>query len=192
MNSPSFDLESAANALETVVVGVTDDQLDLPSPSPERTVRVLIAHIAGFAEGFRQGATKEGIGNSQPPTDAGAALADDWRDRIPVQLKALVAAWRDPAAWEGETEVGGVRAPSGQMALFTLDELVIHGWDLAVATSQPYRPDPADVAILLEMMRDNPPEGTPGLFGPVIPTPESASAFARVLGLTGRDPNWTP
>jgi hypothetical protein len=31
-----------------------------------------------------------------------------------------------------------------------------------------------------------------GLFGPVVPVPEDAPYFDQVLGLTGRDPQWSP
>lgn len=111
--------------------------------------------------------------------------------QAPAQSKALVAAWRDTAAWSGETEVGGVLAPAPRMAEFALDELVVHGWDLARATAQPYDPAASDLAVLLGMLRDTPREGIPGLFGPVVDIPAEAPLLHRVLGLTGRDPVWT-
>ncbi|WP_330185246.1 TIGR03086 family metal-binding protein [Nocardia sp. NBC_01503] len=191
MNTPLFDMKSAAGALNAVVAGVRDDQLELPTPSPEWTVAMLLAHIVGFTEAFRDAATKAGIGNSQPPSDADLVLEDGWRERIALQLEALVAAWREPEAWEGETEVGGVRGPATQMAVFALDEVVIHGWDLASATSQTYQPGDEDLAVLWEMLRHTPDAGTPGLFGPAVPTGAHSSLLDRVLGRTGRDPLWT-
>ncbi|MEC3919541.1 TIGR03086 family metal-binding protein [Nocardia sp. CDC160] len=187
MTTPAFDMEAAATAVETVVSGVTEADFERRTPS-EITVRDMLAHVLSFTEGFRQGATKEAIGRSQPPGPA--PLAPDWRERIPAQLKALVAAWREPEAWVGETEVGGVLAPAPQMAIFALDELVIHGWDLARATGQPYSPAQEDLAVLLGFLRDTPREGIPGLFGPVIDIPAEAPLLDRVVGLTGRDPAW--
>lgn len=191
MNAPAFDLESAATGVEAVVAGIADDQLDDPTPSAGTTVRDLLAHMAGLTEAFRQAATKESVGQSVSPTVARPALPADWRDRIPAQLKSLVAAWREPDAWTGETEAGGVTLPASEMAVVALNELVIHGWDLAKATGQPYNPDATDLTILLDMLRTTPPEGTPGLFGPVVPVPDNSATFDRVLGLTGRDPGWT-
>ncbi|WP_433563429.1 TIGR03086 family metal-binding protein [Nocardia sp. CA-151230] len=190
MTAPAFDLEAAAGAVEAVVAAVSETDFDRRTPS-EITVRDMLVHVLGFTEGFRQGATKEMIGRSQPPEPGTGSLPEDWRDRIPAQLKALVAAWREPAAWVGDTEVGGVLAPATQMAIFALDELVIHGWDLARAVGQPYTPAESDLAVLLGFLRDTPRAGVPGLFGPVVDIPAEAPLVDRVVGLTGRDPAWT-
>ncbi|MEV0249161.1 TIGR03086 family metal-binding protein [Nocardia sp. NPDC050712] len=188
-----FDLESAASGMAAVVAGISDDQLTAPTPMADTTVRDLLVHVVGLTEAFRQGATKESIGRSVAPAiGPDAELVADWRDRVPAQLKALVEAWRDPAAWEGETEAGTVVMPAEFMATVALDELVIHAWDLAQATGQHVTVRDADLDTLLEFLRDTPPEGTPGLFGPVVPIAGDAPAFHRVLALTGRDPSQSP
>lgn len=190
MTASNFDLENAGTLVEQVVAGIADQQLDAPTPTG-MTVGEMVQHVLGFTEGFRQGATKEGIGASVPPSQAAPqSLPQDWRSRVPAQVKALVVAWREPAAWEGETEVGGATGPAPQMARFALDELVVHGWDLARATGQPFAPTQQDLVILLEMLAEVPPEGVPGLFGPRVPVAPDASLLDRVIGLTGRDPAW--
>jgi hypothetical protein len=40
--------------------------------------------------------------------------------------------------------------------------------------------------------RSDPANEPEGLFGPVVPVPDDAPAFDRLLGRTGRDPGWTP
>ncbi|MGF6888962.1 uncharacterized protein (TIGR03086 family) [Nocardia sp. GAS34] len=192
MTASMFDLEHAATLLEEVVAGISDDQLAAPTPTG-MTVGVLVGHVLGFTEAFRQGATKESIGRSVPPAaPAPDAVPGDWRSRTAVQSKALVEAWREPAAWEGETEVGGATGPAPQMARFALDEVIVHGWDLARATGQSFAPREEDLVILLEMLAVTPAEGVPGLFGPRVAVAADAPALDRVLGLTGRDPAWRP
>ncbi|PXX64970.1 uncharacterized protein (TIGR03086 family) [Nocardia tenerifensis] len=186
-----FDFEPAATALGAVVVRVTDDQLAGESPCADTTVRDLLAHVVDLTEAFRQAATKEAVGGSVAPSvGPERALPEDWRTRIPAQLKALVEAWREPEAWDGVTEAGGVSEHAPVMARIALNELVVHGWDLAKATDGPFHATAADLAILLDLLRENPPEGTPGLFGPVLPVPAEASALDRVLALTGRSAAW--
>ncbi|WP_327094017.1 TIGR03086 family metal-binding protein [Nocardia vinacea] len=188
---PNFDLEPAAATLEAVAGAITDDQLSAQTPCTDTSVRDLLAHVIGLTEAFRQAATKEAVGRSVPPAvGPESALPADWRSRIPAQLKALVEAWREPAAWDGETEAGGVSAPAVVMATIALDEIVVHTWDLARATDQQPSVDPVHSTILLEFLRDTPPEGTPGMFGPVVQVLETAPSLDRIIGLTGRDPSW--
>lgn len=189
--NPEFDFEPAAAAMATVVGGIADDRLAAPTPCADTTVRDLLAHVVDLTEAFRQAATKEAVGGSVAPAPpAERALPEDWRERIPAQLDALVAAWREPAAWDGVTEAGGVSEAAPVMARIALDEVVVHGWDLAKATGQPFSCAAGDLATLLDMLRDTPAEGVPGLFGPVLPVAADATALQRVLALTGRRADW--
>ena len=70
---------------------------------------------------------------------------------IPDRLAALAEAWRDPAAYTGLTMAGPVEMPGDEAALVALDEVTVHAWDLAVATGQPYDPDPAAVEACHEL-----------------------------------------
>jgi len=114
---------------------------------------------------------------------------------LPRRLEALAEAWREPSAWEGLTEAGGVTMPGEVMGVVALDELVLHGWDLARATGQSYEIDPVSAEAVLEFAAETArPEQAhlrEGLFGPVVPVPPEAPVFERALGLAGRDPAWT-
>ncbi|WP_306363030.1 TIGR03086 family metal-binding protein [Nocardia sp. CC227C] len=187
----AFDMKSAAATMAAVVTAITDDQLDAATPCEGMPVHRLLAHVAMLTEAFREAATKESVGRSVSPDAVEPRLPADWRDLIPARLEALVSAWREPAAWAGDTEAGGVLLPAPEMATVALDELVIHAWDLARATGQPYDPDNDDITRLADWLRATPEDGTPGLFGPVVPVPDTAPALDRLLGLTGRDPSWS-
>ena len=183
-----FDLRAAVEPVAAVVDGVSDGQLGGRTPNPDWPVGVLVQHLLTLTDAFTDGARK--VPRHDTPEPDGD-LPDGWRDLMRSRLDRLVEAWRDPAAWAGEATVGGVTLPADVTAAVVTDELVVHGWDLARATGQPYEPDPAMVAAALgfaEEFADM--EGGP--FGPSLPVPDGSAGFDRLLRRTGRDPDWTP
>jgi uncharacterized protein (TIGR03086 family) len=145
---------------------------------------------------FHAAATKNlPPGGSQPPSPDAAQLRPDWRTGIPERLEALGRAWTDEAAWSGMTQAGGVDLPGEVAGLVALDEVVIHGWDLAVASGQPFECDPAALEAVHAFLQESvaeAPQGTPGLFGPPVPAGPDAPLVDKVVGLSGRDPSWRP
>jgi uncharacterized protein (TIGR03086 family) len=122
----------------------------------------------------------------EPSATAGAGVS------LP-RLAALAEAWHDPSAWEAMTRAGGIDLPGEVAGLVALDEVVIHGWDLAVATGQPYEPDEATAAVVHGFLVESRKEPVPeSLFGPVVSVNDDAPTFDRALGLAGRDPGWGP
>ncbi|MFD2093986.1 TIGR03086 family metal-binding protein [Blastococcus deserti] len=192
MQTTTLDLGPPTAEVSRVVAGVRDDQLTGPTPCEGMPVAALLDHLVGLTVAFRLAAEKADLPGG-PSADA-SHLAPDWRTRLPAQLAALAAAWREPSAWVGTAEVAGVRMPAPAMAAVAVDEVLVHGWDLAAATGQDYRPDPASVQACLEMVGDrgDATDEPAGLFGPVVPVPEDAPPFERLLGRTGRDPRWSP
>lgn len=188
------DLEAASRALRALLPGVTDDELAGATPCDRWRVGDLLDHLMGLTVAFELAARKRpDAAPGGPPQPSMANLDPDWRQRLPERLDALVAAWREPAAWTGETRAGGVVLPAEIMGVFALDELVVHGWDLARSTGQPYEPDPDSLATVHRLVSQQASaEGTPGLFGPSITLPADAPALAKVVALTGRDPGWDP
>jgi uncharacterized protein (TIGR03086 family) len=189
----TVDLAPQAAEVTRIVVGVREDQLADPTPCDGTSVAGLLDHLMGLTLAFRMGAEKTPL--SGGPSANAEELAPDWRSRLPEQLEALVAAWHRPEAWEGFTEVGGVRMPAAAMGVVALNEVLVHGWDLAAATGQPYLADPDSAARCLEFVDQtaaNAPDARNGMFGPEIPVARHAPALDRLLGATGRDPGWTP
>jgi uncharacterized protein (TIGR03086 family) len=191
-----LDLEPATHTLADVVGGVRDDQLEGRTPSPGRSVSAMLDHVAGFALAFTAAANHtEPPGGSRPPSASASQLADDWRTLIPARLAELAEAWRDEAAWSGMTKAGGLDLPSEIAGVVALDEVVVHGWELAVATGQPYAVEPHLLDAVYGFVRgsaERNPQGTPGLFGPPVSLAEDAPLLDRVIGLAGRDPRWAP
>ena len=192
-----LDLEPAARRLADLVAGVPDELLDAPTPCPGYTVGDLVEHVGGASLAFRGAAVKDtGDATSQGPSGDASRLSDDWRTRIPRDLAALADAWRDPDAWTGMTKAGGVDLPGEVAGLVALDEIVVHGWDVARATGQPYDSDTPSLeavnAFVSQFSEPGQEEARAGLFGPVVEVPDDAPLLDRVIGLTGRDPGWSP
>ena len=188
------DLGAATGLTASVVAAVTDEALDRPTPCPEYRVRDILAHLDGLSLAFTAAAGKDlGVMTDTPPGDAELVLEDGWRERIPTRLAALADAWRDPSAWDGMTRAGGVDMPAEVAGLVALDEVVLHGWDLAKGIGQAYEPDSDTAAVvhgfLVESRKEEVPEE---LFGPVVEVGDDTRTFDHALGLAGRDPDWRP
>lgn len=186
------DLTSACQRTADVLAGITDDQLTLATPCEKMSLDAVVAHIGVLSLAFAAAAGKEfGPLTDTPPTDD-AALEADWRTAYPQHLATLAAAWKDPAAWEGMTRAGGVELPAEVMGNVALAEVVIHGWDAARAVGAPYDSDPATLRACLAHLEQFDPAGTEGMFGPAVPTADSAGDLDRVVAMSGRDPAWRP
>jgi uncharacterized protein (TIGR03086 family) len=89
---------------------------------------------------------------------------------------------------------GPVEMPGGEAAKVALNELVVHGWDLAVATGQRYVVDPTSLRICTDFVEAfSTPETADqrgDAFGTVIEVPDDAPALDRFLGLMGRRAGW--
>jgi uncharacterized protein (TIGR03086 family) len=193
----SVDLMPAAQRLADLVRGIPDDVVDAPTPCPDYTVGDLVDHIGGAARAFTGAAVKDmGEVTATAPSGDASGLGGDWRTRIPRDLIGMAEAWRDPAAWTGMTRAGSVDLPGEVAGLVALDEVVIHGWDLARGIGQGYECDmPSLEAVhgfVAQFSGPGQEAARAGLFGPVVDVPADAPLLDRVLGLAGRDPDWSP
>ena len=180
-----FNLGPAAQDMSRLICGVRDDQLDAPTPCPDWTVADLVAHVHQFASVFTSNARKE---QARPPAD----LVPDWRVAVSDQLDELARAWRVPSAWHGRVSAGGVEMDAPDNAVVAIEELTVHGWDLARATSQDLRVDDASldqVDRFFELFAEQIAAGE-GPFGPAANPPERATRLERTVARTGRDPLW--
>lgn len=193
---PQPDLHPAADRLARLIEGIPDDALRAPTPCAGSALDVLVDHVGGLAQAFTAAAKKDlGELTSQAPASRAPDLEPGWRDRIATDLTGLADAWKSPDAWEGMTQAGGVDLPGEVAGRVALDELVVHGWDIARASGQPFDCDEEslrEIEATVSQFRSGNEGEIPGLFGPLVPVPDDAPLLDRVLGLTGRDPGWSP
>jgi len=175
---------------------VGDEQLTAPTPCTDANLGDLLDHVDGLSLAFAAAATKTPIGgDNQGPSADGSRLGEDWRIRVTERLANLADAWRDEEAWAGMTKAGGLDLPAEVAGVVALNEVIVHGWEIAVASRQSYRAEPNLLAAAYQFVRSavaQNPQGSPGLFGPPVPVPEDAPLLARLLGLAGRNPAWRP
>lgn len=190
-----LDLGPQAREVKGLLDGVADDHLAAPTPCEDYSVRELLGHLHGLSGAFTDAARKDlGPGTSQSPGDSLPRLPADWRESMPARLDELAAAWREQPAWEGQTQAGGVSLPGAVAGLVALNELVLHGWDLARATGQEYHGDPDSLRASVAMLSGpGDLEGARGtIFGPVVEVPDDAPLLDRAVALGGRRPDWSP
>jgi uncharacterized protein (TIGR03086 family) len=186
-----IDLSPSCRRTADLLTNVSEEQLAAPTPCEEMPLNELVAHIGVLAPAFTAAARKEFGELTDTPPSPGARLDPDWRTAYPARLAELAKAWQEPAAWQGMTRAGGVDFPGEVGGLIALTEVVIHGWDVARATGQPYDIDAATADAVLPHVTAIAAEGpTEGLFGPAVPVADDAPVLDRIVALSGRDPAW--
>ena len=141
-----------------------------------------------FTESARKGDVPAGQGRGD-----GSRLETGWRDGITAHLAELTEAWRDPAAYDGVTMAGPLEMPAEVAALVAMNEVVVHGWDLARATGQRFDVDESAATACLGFAQsfEAPASDEGGPFGPPVPVLADADVLDRLVGATGRNPSWT-
>ncbi|TDB87873.1 TIGR03086 family protein [Actinomadura sp. KC216] len=184
-----IDLKPACHRMIEILAGVDDARLADPTPCADYSVGDLIDHVDVVADGFTALALRK-YSESADREPSAANLAPGWRDVVAEHLRALGAAWDDPAAWEGGTDVGGgLELANDVWGKITLTEIVVHGWDLAKATGRPAdMPEEAVRRCFDHVATFVPNAPVPALWGPAVEVPADAPLIDRVVAITGRTP----
>jgi uncharacterized protein (TIGR03086 family) len=181
-------LEQSANYALAGLSGITDADLDRPTPCTRWNLWVLLLHVADSAEALTDLVTTGTLSLTTPPRpDADPVTAA--RDRTRHMLDAVSSANHrdtlcriaDQALWASTAAYAGAI------------EFAAHGWDIATACGAE-RQIPAGLAAdLLEL--------SPSLitdhtrypeFGRPVYVPRTATPSDRLVGFLGRLPNATP
>jgi uncharacterized protein (TIGR03086 family) len=190
--APTALLAAAAAPLAEIVDYLRPEHLTLPTPCAEYDVRGLVHHLLFWGPSLDGSAR----GAAVPPPAAAEGDLDlvvgGWRAVLAEQVAEHVAAWSEPAAWEGTTRMGrSPTLPAPVVGGMVLGELVVHGWDLGRALGRRPAWDDELLAVLLDQVRAMAAEGRRmGVFGPEVVVAPTAPRLHQVLGATGRDPEW--
>ncbi|MFD7944400.1 TIGR03086 family metal-binding protein [Streptomyces sp. NPDC059744] len=183
--------ECAAEAAR-IARAIRAEQLDaFATPCGDWDVRGLINHWVLYTSyGLEHRALRKDLPDELTTRDFTADA--DWAEKYAAQLDRAVAAWSDPAVWEGEIDLGGSTSPASEIAAMLIEETALHGWDVARATGQEFRLSDAAAAFVLDVV-----DGSAALyrqydgFADEVPVSDSAPVFERALAHSGRDPHWT-
>ena len=171
-----------AGAFSERVVGTTD--WDAPAPVDGWVARDVVRHLVTWFPGFLSSGTDITL-----PT--GPSVDDDpvgaWR----AHADAVQAVLDDPATpgrMLSNPHVGDLPLDAAVDTFYTTD-VFLHTWDLARATGQDERLDPARCARLLDgMLPMDAALRASGHYGPRVEVPDDADPQTRLLAFIGRRP----
>ena len=180
---PIDAFDRAAAAATTVVNGIADDQLTLPTPCADWNVRAVLNHLV--------------IGSLMVEAIvAGRAHPDRGADHLGADPKAAFAAavaanretLRTPGLMERTVSTPMGERPGSVLVYMRVAELFVHAWDLARATGQDTNLDPELAEVVRSawttQLGDRPRTQLP--FEESQPVPDDAAAADRLAAYLGR------
>lgn len=194
------------------VVDIDQGTLDGPTPCDGFTVSQLRDHVLGWLE-FFAGALAD------PAAEEGRSEPDGWQlgDRQASDVVKAAARTIDAAIGNdvhGQVVVMSQARMAGDGVLaMALGEYLVHGWDLAISTGQPWllggpgvaadgeasaapkTVDQAAEAALAFLQTTVAPEHRgpdSGFFDAEVPATDGAGPVERLLCFAGRDVDWRP
>jgi uncharacterized protein (TIGR03086 family) len=178
--------QRALGATGAIVAGIARDQWNAATPCEGWDVRTLLNHlVAGnlWAAELGAGATIEEVGDRL----GGDLLNDDALGAYEASAKVAAATFEAPGALDAPCAVSYGPVPGFIYCGHRFVDVLIHGWDLAVATAQDSTLDPELVAAAYELLQDQADMvRASGMFGADLSVPANAGAQTRLLAFIGR------
>ena len=177
---PINQLDQVMPMLTGLVSGLRDDDLAAKTPCSKFAVRDVLEHMIGgatmFAAAFR---------GEEPPS---APMPADVVTAFPVAMADLGDAIKAPGALDRVVAAPFGEVPGEVFARFVAMDGLVHGWDIATATGQPYDP-PADLvaeidAFARQAIADGMRDGD--TFAAAVDAPAGCSPIERLAAFTGR------
>jgi uncharacterized protein (TIGR03086 family) len=186
MSNAAGEHRAVAGRFTDHVRAVAPPAWDNPAPCEGWAARDVVRHLVEWFPGF----LKAGTGIELPK---GPSADDDPVAAWQVHTDAVQALLDDPATdarFLEDSHVGELPLPAA-IGMFYTTDVFLHTWDLARATGQDERLDPAKCALMLEGML--PMDGAlraSGHYGPRVEVPDDADPQTKLLAFIGRNPVW--
>jgi uncharacterized protein (TIGR03086 family) len=180
-------LDESLNWVDGVMAAIGEEHRDAPTPCPEFTVDLLVAHIV-------DGLVWYGGLPAGGPADPREVHGPDLRE---VGYHAAFRAARDTVRrnWTPQHLAEVFPMPGGEatgegVTEYEIVEVLGHGWDLATATGQPVTvaPELAETALRIAQGLDDETLRAPGMMASPVPAGPEAPAIDRFVAYLGRTP----
>jgi uncharacterized protein (TIGR03086 family) len=176
----------ALDETRTVVAGVGREQWSAATPCDGWDVEALLNHLVSgnlWAAELGGGATIEEVGDRLD----GDVLGGDALAAYEASAKVAAAIFEAPGALEAPCAVSYGPVPGSVYAGHRFIDVLVHGWDLAVATGQDTTLDPELVGAAYELIQGQADMiRASGMFGEDLPVSADAGAQSRLLAFIGR------
>ncbi len=177
-------IEKSTERTSKIVHAVKADNYAAPTPCSELDVRGVLNHLLGGLDMLKAAAD-----GGKPAMPDGEQFDADPGKVYDERRAKLLESMRAEGVLDRNWEMPFGSMPGTMMAGIAFWEHLVHGWDLAKATGQDTTipDDLANEALELvtpmdAMLR------MPGVCGPKVEVPESASVTDRLVGFLGRQP----
>lgn len=181
---PTAQLREIVPGIVTTFDGINASQLSAPTPCSDFTVSGVIDHMvvlgSQFAYLFR--------GEEPVPVAAPAATEEVPAEQFHAVMDDLLDAVHSPGAMDRTITAPVGEMPGDAFAKFLALDGLVHGWDLATATGQPYDP-PAEVVDAVAAFAGGairPEMREAGMFAHPTTPPPGATPLERLVAFTGR------
>jgi uncharacterized protein (TIGR03086 family) len=178
--------ERCLAATGRTVSGIKPDQMHRPTPCTEWDVTDLLNHVVSgnlWAAELARGATIEQVGDRLD----GDVIGDDPSTAYDRSARAAAEAFNEPGAMDRPCAVSYGPVPGSVYAGHRIIDVLVHGWDLAVATDQDTTLEPELAKACLDIVESQLDQITAsGAFGHDDGPPAGADAQTRLLHHLGR------
>ena len=119
--------------LREVGAKIDASQLNGPTSCKDFTVAGVLGHMTGLASAFAPMFRGE-----EPPSDDDSSDDSTEMARFDIAMAALLDAVQSPGALDRTIQTPGGEMPGAVFARLVAFDGLVHGWDLATATGQPW------------------------------------------------------
>jgi uncharacterized protein (TIGR03086 family) len=120
-------------ALRNVAAHIRPEQLGAPTPCSEFSVNGVLGHMTGLASAFAPM-----FRGQRPPDDVPAPTSGQELSCFDAALRGLLSAVQSEGALDRTISTPGGPMPGQVFARLVAFDGLIHGWDLASSTGQPW------------------------------------------------------